>query len=92
MSDAWSHFNDDPQNHLKISGYCSHCRNLVTHHRKNADVKKHLERCLQFKELMNATEINDRPVWYAAVKKAKLTSSTLDRLQVSGTSEYVPLT
>ena len=73
VSDVWPYFNDDTENHLKISGHCSHCLNLVTYHKKSADVKKHLDRRLQFKNLMNATEISERPEWYESVKKAKLT-------------------
>ena len=39
-------------------------------------MRKHLNRCQEFKKLMNATEASQRPEWYEPVKKAKFTAST----------------
>ena len=63
-----------------------HCRNMVVYHKKNGDVKKHLDRCPQFKEVMNSTEASDRPDWYSAVKKAYLTSSASSSIADSASS------
>ena len=89
--DVWPYFNDDPENHRKLSGYCIHCRNMVVYHKKNEVVKKHLDRCPQFKELMNSTEASDRPEWYSAIKKAYLTSSASPFASDSASSTLPPM-
>ena len=63
-----------------------HCRNMVIYYKKNGDVKKHLDRCPQSREVIDSTEASDRPDWYSAVKKAYLTSSASSSIADSASS------
>ena len=70
---VWDLFTEELDAHKLSAGpksECKHCCKLVMHHNKTAQVKRHLMKCPNFKTLMDFTDVQDRPEWYAA-KKAK---------------------
>jgi hypothetical protein len=69
-SSLWELFTRDDNPHQQKSAVCKHCRIVVNDHKKSEYAQSHLNKCQQFRKLMNGMEQDERPGWYAPNKKA----------------------
>lgn len=86
LSDVWSYLTAatdgvSPQ-HQKVTP-CTHCHNPVNHHHKVERVKAHLLSCPDFKKVMMAKEVADRPDWYSGKKLFEPSPQSVSRSESS---------
>jgi Protein of unknown function (DUF 659) len=70
-SSLWELFTRDDNPHQHKSVVCKHCRIVVNYHKQSEYAQSHLNKCQQFRKLMNGMEQDERPGWSAPNKKAE---------------------
>ena len=65
----WVFFTDDPDPHKLKSAECKHYHTRINHHKKSERANTHLNKCAEFRQLMNGIDVDGRPSWYVPNKK-----------------------
>jgi hypothetical protein len=68
-SNIWDMFTKEERPATRKSAVCQNCNMKVNYHKKTESVIVHLNKCLEFRKLMNGMDIEDRPEWYSGPKK-----------------------
>ena len=70
-SNIWDMFTKEERPATRKSAVCQNCNMKVNYHKKTESVIVHLNKCLEFRKLMNGMDIEDRPEWYSGPKKRR---------------------